>query len=449
MTLMMSVSGVRGVIGQTLTPALAAELACAFGTLHGPGRVVVGRDTRPSGPMIESAVVAGLLATGCEPIQLGVASTPAVGVMVRHCGAVGGVVITASHNPLIYNGIKFLTDQGLAPDPETARRIYAIAQDRAFRLVEVDALREVVVDDSAADVHVAATLAILATESIAHRRYRVVLDSVNGAGGAEGRQLLEKLGCQVVGLNDAPTGRFAHPPEPRAEHLTGLCEAVRAHSADVGFAQDPDADRLAIVDETGRYIGEEYTLALAARHLLATRPGAVAVNLSTSRMIDDLAAAAGGPCRVFRTPVGEANVVAAIRQHGCVFGGEGNGGVIDPRVGFIRDSLVAMGVVLELMAGEGKRLTELVADLPAYTMVKSKFTCPPERIARFLEQVRDAHRGQRLDDSDGVRVDFEDSWVHVRGSNTEPIVRIIAEAATPARAEAFVQEMKAILDTLD
>ncbi len=449
MTLMMSVSGVRGLIGQTLTPTLAAELACAFGTLHGPGRVVVGRDSRPSGPMVESAIVAGLLATCCEPVQVGIVSTPAVGVMVRHCGAVGGVVITASHNPLMYNGIKFLTAEGRAPAPETARRIFDVTREKAFQLADVDALRACVVDESAADIHVAETLKILTPEQITPRRYRIVLDSVNGAGGAEGRQLLEKLGCEVVGLNEAPTGRFAHPPEPRAEHLEGLCDAVRTHSADAGFALDPDADRLAIVDEGGRYIGEEYTLALAARHLFTTRPGPAAANLSTSRMIDDLAAAAGGSCRVFRTPVGEANVVDAIHEHGCVFGGEGNGGIIDPRVGLIRDSLVAMGLVLELMAVTGKRISELVAELPAYTMIKTQFTCPAERIARFLEQVRQAHRDERLNDSDGVRIDLEDGWVHVRGSNTEPIVRIIAEATSRPRADALVEKMKTILDSVE
>ncbi len=444
MPLMMSVSGVRGVIGESMTPVLAAELGCAFGTFLGGGRVVVGRDSRPSGPMIQQALVAGLTAAGCEVIVLDVASTPAVALMVRRHGAAGGVVITASHNPVIWNGIKFLTDEGLAPPPERAAELFEIHRRRAFRLAGVEGLRAAESDASADETHVEAALALAEVSAVSARRFKVVLDSVNGAGGREGRMLLERLGCRVLALNPEPTGRFAHTPEPLAENLTGLSAAVREAGADVGFAQDPDADRLAIVDEHGRYIGEEYTLALAAMHLFATRPGPAAANLSTSRMIDDLAAAAGGPCRVCRSAVGEANVVAAMKAHGCAFGGEGNGGIIDLRVGPVRDSLVAMALVLQLMASSGESVSGLAGRIPSYVMIKEKFPCSAERIAAAVAAVRAHFAGARLCDIDGVRADFDDAWVHVRGSNTEPIIRVIAEAPTADRCRALVAEVRQV-----
>jgi len=391
-------------------------------------------------------VVSGLLAAGCETILLDVASTPAIALMVRRHSADGGVVITASHNPIIWNGIKFLTDEGLAPPPDQAQRLFDLYHQRAFKLAGAEAVRRPERDPSADTTHVEATLPIVDADLIASKRFRVVLDSVNGAGGQEGRLLLDRLGCEVIPLNAEPTGLFAHTPEPLAENLTQLCEAVRKHKASAGFAQDPDADRLAIVDEGGQYIGEEYTLALAAKYMFATRPGPAAANLSTSRMIDDLAAAAGGPCRVFRSPVGEANVVAAMKANGCVFGGEGNGGVIDPRVGVVRDSLVAMSLVLQLMAGTGKSLSTLVGEIPRYTMLKKKFECSRERIARVVSEVCQKYHGQQINDSDGARVDFADGWVHVRGSNTEPIIRVIAEAPTNDRAESLIAEVRQILD---
>ncbi len=305
-----------------------------------------------------------------------------------------------------------------------------------------------VVDASAAQAHVEAALKIVDVPSIAAKRYRIVLDSINGAGCEEGRLLLERLGCEVIQVNGEPTGRFAHTPEPIAENLTQLCDEVLRHKASAGFAQDPDADRLAIVNEQGRFIGEEYTLALAAKYLFKALPGPTAANLSTSRMIDDLAAAAGGPCKVHRSAVGEANVVAAMKANGCVWGGEGNGGVIDTRVGVIRDSLTAMALVLQLMASSGKSISQLVAEIPAYTMIKTKFECSKDRIARVLKAVTEQYRNQRISDIDGVRIDLPDGWAHIRGSNTEPIIRIIAEATTPARADGLVAELKAVMDSV-
>jgi len=445
----MSVSGVRGVIGESMTPTLAAELGCAFGTYLGGGKVVIGRDSRPSGPMIQRAMVSGLLASGCEVIQLEIASTPATALMVHRHKADGGVVITASHNPIIWNGIKFLTNEGLAPPPDQAKKIFDIYHNKDFRLVDVEKLHAPQTDLTAAEAHVGATLEIIEPEQISANNYRIVLDSVNGAGGQEGKLLLEKLGCEVIHINSEPTGKFAHPPEPLAENLTQLCDAVKTNGAHAGFAQDPDADRLAIVDETGRYIGEEYTLALMCKYLFQAQPGPTAANLSTSRMADDLAASAGGPCRVHRSAVGEANVVSVMKANGCVFGGEGNGGVIDMRVVPVRNSLVAMGYILQLLATSGKTLSELVSEIPTYVMIKQKFECSKERIAKVLDAVRNNYSNENINDIDGVRVDFTDGWVHVRGSNTEPIIRIIAEAPTLQQAEELIAGVQKIANTID
>ena len=446
MRLMMSVSGVRGVVGETMTPALAAELGCAFGTYLGGGKVVIGRDSRPSGPMVQQAVVSGLLATGCEVISLGIASTPATALMVRRHGAQGGIVITASHNPIIWNGIKFLTNEGLAPPPDQARRLFDIHGRKAFMLADVDRMGAPQSDPSAATTHVEAVLALVGPAGTASGRLRIVLDSINGAGGAEGKRLLEQLGCEVVHVNAEPTGRFTHAPEPLAENLTQLCEVVRDKQAAAGFAQDPDGDRLAIVDEMGDCIGEEYTLSLAAKYMFDAHPGPTAANLSTSRMIDDLAADAGGPCRVYRSAVGEANVVAAMKEHGCRFGGEGNGGVIDLRVGPVRDSLVAMALTLQLMATAGKSISQLVSEIPSYVMIKRKFECSPERVRQVLDAVGTKYASENVNDVDGVRVDFADGWVHVRGSNTEPVIRIIAEAETADRAEGLIAAVRELAE---
>lgn len=428
MGLIMSVSGVRGVVGQELTPLVALQMAAAYGTWLGQGPVVVGRDSRPSGPTLQAAVSAGLTGVGCQVIDLGVASTPAVALMVGQHQAKGGVVITASHNPVAWNGLKLLTGEACPPPPEQAEEVFGIFAQQRFAWADVNRLGEQRSDQSAADRHVSAVVERLDAERIRREAFRVVLDSVNGAGCVEGRLLLERLGCRVVHLNGDPTGRFAHPPEPLAENLPELGQAVRQHKALIGFAQDPDADRLAIVDEEGTYVGEEYTLVLAAWRMLERQPGPLAANLSTSRMIDDLAERFAGPCEVFRTPVGEANVVAAMQARGCVIGGEGNGGVIWPAVVPVRDSLVAMGLVLELLATTGKPAGNLVKALPAYCMAKRKLQVDRAAVGTAIEAVQRAFADQQVNISDGVRVDWPDGWVHLRASNTEPVVRLIAEA---------------------
>ncbi len=453
MSLIVSVSGIRGIVGQTITPAIAgqtitpaiaAEFAAAFATTLRGGRIVIGRDSRPSGGPIRDAVVEAMTTCGCSVIDLGVVSTPGTAMMIIHHQAAGGLVITASHNPGEWNGLKFLTAEGVAPPLEVARQIWALRDAGEFASVADDQIGQAVQDSTTHDRHVAAVCKIVDPERIAARRFRVVLDSVNGAGGAAGKMLLEALGCEVVHLNGEPTGDFAHTPEPTANNLTDLCEVVRREKGDIGFAQDPDADRLAIVDEQGTYIGEEYTLALAAKQVFATQPGPAATNLSTSRMIDDLAKQAGGPCAVHRSAVGEANVVHAMKRHNCVIGGEGNGGVIYPPVVAVRDSLVAMALVLQLLAQENTPLSSIVAGMPRYTIIKHKFDCDQERIAQVLEAVKSRFAGEQMNDLDGVRIDWPEGWVHVRGSNTEPIIRIIAEAADKQTADSLANRIRDI-----
>lgn len=445
---MMSVSGVRGVIGESMTPTLAAELGLAYGTYLKGGKVVIGRDSRPSGMMVQQAVTSGLLAAGCRVMLLDIATTPATAFMVREHRAAGGIVITASHNPIIWNGIKFLTSDGVAPPPEQAQKIFDIYHAKSFALADVQRYNDPVTDALAAAAHADAVLKTVNVDAIARKKFKVVLDSVNGAGGAEGLLLLERLGCQVVHINGEPTGHFAHTPEPLAENLTQLCDVVKKEGAAAGFAQDPDADRLAIVDDRGVYIGEEYTLALCAKYMFGAHPGPAAANLSTSRMIDDLAAAAGGPCKVHRSAVGEANVVEAMRVNRCPIGGEGNGGVIDPRVVPVRDSLVAMALTLQLMTDSGQSVSQLVAQIPRYTMIKQKFECSKERIAAVLSAVREKYARERINDIDGIRIDWPTGWVHVRGSNTEPIIRIIAEAPTQAECDQLIAGVRAVADAV-
>ncbi len=439
MSLMVSVSGVRGVVGQTLTPAVALEFAQAFGTLLGGGRVLLARDSRPSGPMLEAAALAGLLAAGCAVTRLGIAMTPTVGFAVRRGGFDGGLVVTASHNPGQWNGLKFLDRTGTALEPQQARQLVELRAAGSFRIVsEPPQPRD---DPDAGQRHVQAVLDAVEADLSPLKGLRVVLDSVNGAGCLDTPRLLSALGCQVIHVNSDPTGRFAHPPEPVAENLAGLGAAVKEAGAAVGFAQDPDADRLAIVDERGRYIGEEYTLALACWFVLSRRPGPVAANLSTSRLIDDLGRRFSVP--VLRTPVGESHVARRMLAEGCVIGGEGNGGVIDPRIGYVRDSLSGISLVLQLMAQTGKSVSQLVAELPRYTMVKEKMELDPARAKDCLEAITARFAACSPNTVDGVRLDFPEGWVHVRPSNTEPIVRIVAEGPDAVTTANLVARVRA------
>ncbi len=449
--LIISISGVRGIVGETLGAAEAVVWGQAYGAFlresgGEPPVVCIGRDSRPSGSMLAAGLAAGLMATGCDVIHLGIVTTPGAALMTRFLKADGGVVLTASHNPIEWNGIKFLRHDGIAYPAEEARLIHRNYHEKHFHLEKATGVGKSREDTRTHAVHVDTVLQYCDVKLVSSRRFKVVLDSINGAGCFVTANLLSRLGCNVVHINDQPTGLFAHTPEPTAENLADLGAVVKKHKADIGFAQDPDADRLAVIDETGRYIGEEYTLALAAKYIFGKKTGNAAANLSTSRMIDDIAGAAGG--EVIRTPVGEAHVANAMMEHHCIIGGEGNGGVIDLRVVPVRNSLVGISLILQLMAETGKTISELVAEIPHYFLVKTKFACPQDKTAAVLDKVVSHYRRSggemRVDTRDGIRIDGPQGWVQLRASNTEPIMRIMAEADSEAKARELVKEIKIV-----
>lgn len=438
-----SVSGLRGIVGEGLTPEVAIRYVVAFAAECPPGPIVVSRDGRFSGQMLAKAVHAGLQAVGRDTIDAGIAATPTLGILVRHCQAAGGVQVTASHNPPEYNGLKLFSAEGRVLPGGAGQKVLARYAQPIAAWVRHDRLGR---SDLLADPwtpHLEAVLATVDAERIRRRRFRVLLDSNHGAGGTLGRRLLETLGCQVTLLGEEPDGRFAHPPEPTAENLAGVLAEVVRVGADIGFCQDPDADRLAVIDASGRYLGEEYTLALCVAHVLKHRRGPIATNCATSRMSQDLAEQYGVP--FVRSAVGEANVVDAMLAHHAVFGGEGNGGPIDPRVGLVRDSFVGMAQLLDAMAEREAPIGQLADELPSYHIVKTKWAMESGRVSEVLDALERHFRDAKSDRLDGLRLDWSDRWLLVRPSNTEPIVRAIAEASSAAEAATLCEQAAAIL----
>ncbi len=441
-----SVSGVRGLVGDSLTPAAACDLGMAFAALLAgggkSGPVAVGRDSRPSGRMVEQAVCAGLLGSGLSVRPLGVVATPTCSLAVRDLSCIGGVMITASHNPAPYNGLKFMHADGQCLSGESMARLAILLRNRSFRHANHSGEFRIEPDGEATERHVRKVLSCIDVESVRKARLAVLLDSVNGAGGPGAVRLLDGLGCRALLDHTEPTGRFPRTPEPTAENVQDVCRRAAESAVAVALVQDPDADRLALIDESGRYVGEEYTLVLAARCVLeGGRKGPIATNLSTSRMIDHVAARAG--VHLFRTPVGEANVAAKMAEQSCVLAGEGNGGVIDPRVGPVRDSLAGIALVLELLARTGKPLSKLVGEVPRYHMVKKKYPVPPDGVGPMLVRVAAAGQGALVNDADGIRIDWPEGWVHVRASNTEPAYRVIAEGRDAQDTEKILAHVAA------
>ncbi|WP_406700111.1 phosphoglucosamine mutase [Singulisphaera sp. Ch08] len=438
-----SVSGLRGVVGDGLDPTVVVEFAAAYASSCALGPIVVGHDGRVSAQVFTSAVLAAVTATGRDALLVGPTATPTIGRLVRDQAAAGGIQISASHNPSKYNGLKFFQPEGMVLSAAQGRDVLDRLHRRAFGWAAWDALGRVRSLDDPDQSHLKHVLNIVDVDAIRRRKFTVVLDACHGAGGRLGALLLRSLGCKAVVLGALPDGRYDHPPEPTEANLQAFSAIVPATGAVVGFAQDPDADRLALVDESGRYIGEELTLALAVSRRLAQVRGPLVLNLSTSRVSEDLAARYG--CPVHRTPVGEIHVVERMRAEGAVLGGEGNGGVIDPRVGFVRDSFVAMAVVLDLLAETGEPLSRLVDALPKYAMVKDQYPLAQdgsaEGIAALWDKITAAHPEAKADRRDGLRLDWSDRWVHVRSSNTEPIVRVIAESVDSATSRALADRI--------
>jgi phosphomannomutase len=447
LSLKVSISGVRGVIGESLTPQLAARFAQAFGTYLGRGKVIVGRDARPSGVMLQEAVFAGLLSVGCQPVAGGLCPIPSLQVLTRAAQARGGLAVTASHNPAEWNGLKFIGGAGLFLNRSRFDEFIDIYHQGEFSFVRADKFKPLLAEAKPGRPHLEKLFAALDVERIRAGRFKVAVDCVNGAGAALVPEFLRELGCRPLLLNAVPDGRFAHPPEPVPENLGGLCRAVAARGADIGFAQDADADRLAVVDENGIAIGEELTLALAVKHVLTKTPGPVVVNLSSTRAIDDIAAAAGVP--VFRTRIGEINVVEELLEREAVIGGEGNGGVIWPAVHPCRDSFAAMGLILEIMAVSAKTPSALRSEIPVYRMVKDKVAGTPEQAHRAVKELKKKYAGRgEIITLDGLKIVFKDAWVHLRPSNTEPIIRVVAEARTLSEARRLVRLFKGELKRL-
>ncbi len=438
-----SVSGIRGVIGRGLTPELATAFAAALGTHTQGGRIVLSRDGRPSGVMLRHAVLAGLLSAGCDVQELGVAPTPTCGLAVRRLQAAGAIQITASHNPAEWNGLKLFGPDGGVLTAAQGEMIKALFDAGSFRRASWSEVGTTTECRQADDWHRDRVLELVDVVRIRSRGLRALLDANGGAGGPLGRRLLEAFQCRPICHGCDADGFFLHTPEPIADNLKEVCPLVAKHGADIGFVLDPDADRLALIDETGRYIGEELTLALAVLFRLHQERGPIVINMSTSRVNEDIARQFGVPCH--RSAVGEANVVEKMREVSAVIGGEGNGGVIDPRVGFVRDPFIGMGMILNLMAETRKKLSELVAELPRYHIVKDKYAVDRDRLPRLFAELETKWPEATADGLDGLRLDWPDRWLHVRPSNTEPIVRVIAEAAGAAEARILCEEIGSVL----
>lgn len=439
-----SVSGLRGIIGVSLTPEVVTRYVAAFARTLPPGPVVVTQDGRTTGPMVTKAVCAALNAAGRNALDGGPAATPTTGVLVRTLAAAGGIQVSASHNPPEYNGLKLFNDAGrVIPAAEGQGVLDAYRNQEPADVWKSHA--EVGVTgaiDEAISAHLKLIEGVCDGDRIRQRRFSVLLDANHGAGSVVGIPLLERLGCDVTVLGGTPDGRFAHVAEPTEENLEPILADVARHGVDVGFCQDPDADRLAVIDEAGRYLGEEYTLAMCVDHELRRAPGPIVTNCSTSRMSEDLAAQYGVPFH--RSKVGEANVVDVMLAEQAVLGGEGNGGVIDPRVGLVRDSLVSMALLLDAMAVRDVPISALADELPRYAIHKTKVQLPNERVAAVFDALEAQFPSASADRMDGLRLDWPGKWLLVRPSNTEPVVRAIAEAPTLDEAQALCAALSTV-----
>lgn len=438
-----SVSGLRGIVGDSLTPEVALRYACAFASTLDEGPIVITRDGRATGAMLADAIQSGLLAIGRDTIDADVCSTPTSGVLVRRYHAAGGIQISASHNPAEYNGMKLFGPNGYVISATEGQAVINAYRTRTPAWVGHAHVGSSDVCGDPFDRHLELVLATVDVDRIRERQFRVLLDANHGAGGELGFNLLEVLGCEIEVLGDVADGLFAHTPEPTADNLRDVLPQVARMGADIGFCQDPDADRLAVIDAAGRYLGEEYTLAMCVDHVLRKSLGPVVTNCSTSRMSEDLAAKYDVP--FFRSAVGEANVVGLMQSKGATIGGEGNGGIIDPRVGYVRDSFVGMALLLDAMAARGLPIAKLADELPRYEMAKTKITLAPERVAAGLDRLAHHYTDAKSDRLDGLRLDWPGKWLLVRASNTEPIVRAMAEAPTRAEADRLCADAEEIL----
>lgn len=450
--LMVSVSGVRGRVAEALTPEIMTRFAAAFGSYLRAERgkrplVIVARDSRTSGPMFVRAVISALQSVGVDVREAGIAPTPTALYAIRHHNADGAIVVTASHNPVEWNALKFASHEGMFLDADQAPRMREFLDESKIVRARWDQLGDVEPDNGAVNRHLEAIFSIpyLNADGLRKRRFKVAIDCVHGAGAVLLPKLLQQLGCDVVGIGLDPDGRFPREPEPIAANLGDLEKLVRDSGADIGIATDPDADRLSLVSNTGKAIGEDFTLAFASMLVLRHKKGPVVTNLSTSRLLEDVAADAGVP--LVRAAVGEINVARRMEAEGAVIGGEGNGGVILPNVHLTRDSAVATALVLQLMLETGKTVQELVDAQPVYTIVKDKLPRDAGSLDAAYGKLESGLGAPESDRQDGLRLAWpaERRWVHLRASGTEPILRIIAEAPDAAGARELVEKARSAL----
>lgn len=445
-TLKVAISGVRGVVGSTFTPQVAATFAQAFGTFIGTGPVVVGRDTRPSGYMIELAVVAGLQSVGCTPVLAGVVPTPTLLMLASRMGIRGGIAITASHNPAEWNALKFIGPDGLFLSEGRAQELFDVYHQQDFPLVPEQDIRRAREEKYPTEDHFKRIVDYVDASVIRKRKLRVAVDCCNGVGALHSPFLLDTmLGCEVFPVFDTPSGIFEREPEPLPQHLGRLRQAVVDHRCDIGFAQDPDGDRLAIVDEQGQALGEDMTLALAVWQVLDRHErGTVCVNVPTSRVVDEVASRYG--CKVVRTRIGEINVAEAMLQHKAVIGGENIGGVMISKIHPCRDSFSGMAVICELLSHRASPVSEIAAELPRYFIARGKRAIRSEMAPVIIRHLRQTHDPARLNLLDGLFIERDRSWVHIRRSNTESVMRVTAEADTQTEAQALVDQYLGMME---
>jgi phosphomannomutase len=433
-SLKIGISGVRGVVGETFTPELVVGFAQAFGTYLDSGRILVGSDTRSSRPMVRAGVLAGLLASGCRVIDLGICPTPSLQLAIKWLEADGGISITAGHNPEPWNALKFVRGDGLYLNTTQADELLDIFHQAEFAKAGWEQIQSKVEERDAIQHHLETLMRSFDMESIRARRLTVAVDCCNSSCSRLSPRWLGALGCDVLALNDDPTAPFPHIPEPKRQTMAQLRAVVLAGHASIGFAHDADGERLGIVTETGEILSEEATLAVASEIQLRRESGPVVTNISTSSSIDAIAARYGA--NVIRTPVGQAFISEAMIENRAVIGGEGSGGVIVPSVQLTHDSAAAVGLILEHMAKSGQRISELYAELPRFTMIKHNVAVEPNRIHSLVQRVYDELERESIenDQTDGIKIQWPDGWVHIRVSNTESLIRLIAEAETAPRA---------------
>jgi phosphomannomutase len=459
MTLIKSISGIRGTIGgkvgDNLTPVDAVKFASAYGTFLKQNsnkdklKVVIGRDARISGPMIHNLVMNTLLGLGIDVIDLGLSTTPTVEIAVPLENADGGIILTASHNPKQWNALKLLNDKGEFLSGDDGAKILEIADAEAFDFSDVDTLGEITINDSYMDIHIdeVLNLPLVDAEAVAKRKYKVVVDAVNSSGGIIIPNLLEQMGVEVVKLYCTPNGHFPHNPEPLKEHLGDICKLVLEEKADFGIVVDPDVDRLAFISNDGEMFGEEYTLVACADYVLSKTPGNTVSNMSSSRALRDITNKHNGSYQA--SAVGEVNVVELMKKTNAIIGGEGNGGIIYPELHYGRDSLVGVALFLTYLANQEKTVAELRASYPQYYMSKNKIELTPQiDVDAILTAMTEKYKNENITTIDGVKIDFAENWVHLRKSNTEPIIRIYTEAATQQEADKLalriIDEIKVI-----